>query len=96
MLIQALVTCVLSLSEAGAGPAPLTADHGLGHGLGPNRTPQEGGAVPALEAPLLCKLWFGAVFHLGCLNRAAGTLPRYQGIISSISTKSIKDDGEQI
>lgn len=39
--------------EAGAGPAPLTADHGLGHDLGPNRTPQEGGAVPALKAPLL-------------------------------------------
>lgn len=72
----ALVTCVLSLSEAGAGPAPLTADHGLGHDLGPNRTPQEGGAVPALKAPLLCKLWFGPVFfYPGCLNRAAGTLP---------------------
>lgn len=42
--------------EAGAGPAPRTADRGLGHDLGPNRTPQGGGAAPALAAPLLLLL----------------------------------------
>lgn len=52
----ALVTGVLCVSGAGAGPAPLTADRGLGPGLGPSRTPQEGGAVPALAVPLLRKL----------------------------------------
>lgn len=42
--------------EAGAGPAPLTAGHDHGPGRGPSRTPQEGGAVPALAAPLLLLL----------------------------------------
>lgn len=73
----ALVTGVLSLSGAGAGPAPRTAARGRGPGLAPSPTRQGGGAGPALAAPLLRKLCFGPVCsHLGCWNRVpAGALP---------------------
>lgn len=42
--------------EAGAGPAPLTADRAPAHGLAPSPTPRGGGAAPALAAPLLLLL----------------------------------------
>lgn len=72
-----LVTGALSLSGAGAGPAPRTAARGRGPGLAPSPTRQGGGAGPALAAPLLRKLCFGPVCsHLGCWNRVpAGALP---------------------
>lgn len=48
--------------EAGAGPALLIAAHDHGHAQGRNRTPQEGGAGPALAAPLLRKLFSFSLF----------------------------------
>lgn len=54
--------------EAGAGPALLIAAHDHGHAQGRNRTPQEGGAGPALAAPLLLLLLVWALV-LGLLYR---------------------------
>lgn len=63
----ALVTCASDLvcspfPEAGAGPALLIAARDHGHAQGRNRTPQEGGAGPALAAPLLRKLFSFSLF----------------------------------
>lgn len=69
--------------EAGAGPAPHTADRGLGHDLGPNRTPQGGGAGPALAAPLL--RWSGS----------GGLGAKEQGIQDPIKGGDIRDKWDQ-
>lgn len=59
--------------EAGAGPAPLAVGHGRGRGRGPSRTLREGGADPALAAPLLLlRLVWAPVLGLLYQNRDLG------------------------
>lgn len=81
-------SCGSPLAEAGAGPAPLTAARGRGHGQDPNRTPRGGGAGPSLAAPLLRKLFLGySSFHLVVWTGTNAGAFSYVGYIKYFSEK---------